>query len=363
MGTFSQTTNIFTIGTAITFANNNDAWTIDPGVVLSRANGTANGPTITSDNKTGSLLINDGYVFNGGTGDFSDGAPYGVTMFDASSRIVNHAGAVISADGYAVFTRGRVENAGIIVGGFGAVEGAGLDLSNTGELRSASVSVLTGALATILNAGLIEGGRWAIKVDRPGSGETTAITNARAGTIQGGNVPSLFDPAAAIFSSNDNAVALNNKGLVDGKVLFQSLLAGDTVVNKGTITGETRLGPGEDAFVFAGGRQGSVFGEGGADSFNFQGKLAPKKNAATIGDFTPGEDTIGLSKKLFKGIGKDGPLKDKFFATSFSDEDAHIVYKKGSGKLFAIDDGTDHVLFATLSTNLDLSANDFLVIS
>jgi hypothetical protein len=306
MGTFHQTTNVFTTGTAITFANNDDTWIVDPGVIVSRADGVANVPTITSGNKTGCVLVNDGYVFYGGTGDFNDGIPYGVTMFDASSRIVNHAGAVISADGYAIITSGSVENAGIIVGGFGALEGAGLDLNNTGQLRSGSVAVLTGALANIQNAGLIEGGRWGIKVDGAGHGDTTTIANAKDGTIKGGNVPSLFDPAAAISSSNNNAVALNNKGLIDGDVDFNALLANDNVFNKGTIVGDAFLGPGDDTFVFAGGKQGSVFGEAGADSFNFQGKLAAKKDAAAIADFTPGEDTIGLSKKLFKGIGKGG---------------------------------------------------------
>lgn len=368
----TQSTNIFTTGVAITFASNNLTWIIDPGVTVARANGAANGPTVAGGSKEGITLVNNGYIFNGGTGDFIDGPPYALSGFRETSKIVNNAGATISGHGYAIISTGTVENAGTIVGGFGAVEGGGLVLKNAGELFG-RITVVAHNGANIQNKGLIEGALRGITVSNEGHGKTTVIDNAKAGIIKGGALPGTdMSPGAAIYSgtSHHNAVVLANKGLIDGKILLTDASASDKVVNKGkgVITGETRLGPGDDTFVFGGGKQGTVFGESGADRFDFVGKLASKKSAPVIGDFTLGEDTIGLSKKLFKGIGKEGPLKNKYFEVGkkAKDKDDRVIWDKAKGNLFYDKDGKGgdgQTLVAKLTPDIDLKAGDILVIA
>lgn len=361
----TQTTSIYSTGTAITFAANGETWTVDPGVTLSRANGTTNGPTVSGASKSGITLVNNGYIFNGGTGSYANDPPVGVGGFFAGTKIVNSAGAIIAADAYAINSRGTVENAGTIIGGLGAVEGAGLVLENSGQILG-RIGVLAHDGGTIQNSGSIQGDFRGITVSNAGNGKTTVIDNAKAGVIQGGKLAGTSEaPGAAIYSNTTNAVAVNNEGLIDGKIAFQSSLA-DKIVNVGSITGDTRLGSGNDNFTFAGGTQGTVFGEAGADRFDFVSKLAPKKTAPEIGDFTPGEDTIGLSRKLFKGIGKEGQLKDKFFDIGKKAKgDTKIIYDPKTGDLDYKAKGGDasQKLVAHLATGLDLSASDIFVIA
>jgi len=339
-------------------------------VVSSRANGGINEPIVQGDAKTGITLINKGYIFNAGTGNFADGPPYGIVMLTLAdaprARIVNKAGATISADGYAILTNGVVENAGTVIGGFGAIEGGGLVLENTGQMLG-RIAVLAHTGANVQNAGLIRGDIRGIIISNEGKNKTTVIENTEEGIIKGGP-GTLATPGAAVYSGkNHNAVALTNKGLVGGKVLFTDASASDKVFNKGTITGQTRLGPGNDKFTFAGGKQGAVFGEAGADRFDFKAKLAPQKDAPIISDFAPNRDSIGLSKKLLNGIGPQGPLDAKHFEIGKATHaDTRIVYKEASGNLLydpGGNKGADPVLFAKLPKDLDLSAGDFVVLA
>jgi hypothetical protein len=366
MGAFFQSTTTYTEGvSAITFAADNDTWTINPSVVVSTNHGASNVPTVNGDGKANAVLINDGHVFNGSTGSFAAGPPYGIMMAGANSRVVNNAGGTIAANSYAIFIVGTVENAGLILSGAYGVEGTGVAVENSGQILGFGGVLGGGTASRIENSGLIRGDHQAINISKAGTGVTTIILNAKAGTIKGGTVEGVFAPGAAIFSSDNNAIALDNKGLIDGKVLFTQA-GNDSVANKGVITGETHLGPGDDRFTFAGGAQGSVFGEDGADRFDFSGRLAKKKNAAVIVDFTPGEDVIGLSKKLFKGIGKEGTLKDKYFEVGkkAKGDGAQVVYDPKSGELdFKGKGDAGQKLVAHLAVDLDLSASDILVIA
>ena len=111
----------------------------------------------------------------------------------------------------------------------------------------------------------------------------------------------------------------------------------------------------------------AMTGGAGADVFVFSTKLG-KQNIDTITDFVVADDTIYLSKSIFKAIAKKGVLtKDAFFAgTKAQDAEDRIVYDAKSGKLFYdIDGNGDHAAtqIATLSKGLKKMSNlDFFIV-
>lgn len=122
-------------------------------------------------------------------------------------------------------------------------------------------------------------------------------------------------------------------------------------------------GKGKD-FIDGGLGKDVAFGGAGADYFQFSTKLKPAKNVMKIGDMKPGTDTILLSSDVFKGMGRKGPLKEKYFQVGkkAADGDDRIVYDKSSGKLYYDKDGkggADQLLFAKVKKGLGLKADDF----
>ena len=93
-----------------------------------------------------------------------------------------------------------------------------------------------------------------------------------------------------------------------------------------------------------------------------------QEEPATIADFTPGRG-IGLSKGLFKSIGKSGPLKEKFFAfgSKAADKNDHILYDSATGELRYDKDGkggTKAKVFAHLDGSPDgVGLDDFTVVA
>lgn len=104
----------------------------------------------------------------------------------------------------------------------------------------------------------------------------------------------------------------------------------------------------------------------GKDAFVFDTALGPK-NVDKITDFNPKDDTIWLAASVFTGLAK-GKLDDKAFAKGAvaSDADHRILYDRKTGVLAFDADGSgtasSPVTFAKLGKNLDISADDFLVI-
>ena len=114
-----------------------------------------------------------------------------------------------------------------------------------------------------------------------------------------------------------------------------------------------------------GGGRDALVGLGGLDAFAFTTALG-SDNVAQIIDFTVGEDRIVLENAVFTGLGL-GDLAAAAFrsGTSAQDTDDRIIYDPTTGALFFDADGNGAgaaVQFATLSTNLNLSASDFAVI-
>ncbi|MFC4170570.1 hypothetical protein ACFOYU_00635 [Microvirga sp. GCM10011540] len=102
----------------------------------------------------------------------------------------------------------------------------------------------------------------------------------------------------------------------------------------------------------------------GADVFEFSTRL--KKNVDRLLDFSRPDDTIRLSKKVFK-LQKGVLDKDAFrIGRKALDEDDRIVFNTKTGALYydADGSGTDHaaVQFAQMKARTALKADDFLVI-
>jgi hypothetical protein len=302
-------------------------------------------------------LVNNGFVL----GNNALGSR-GVSFTGDNGTITNNATGTIRGQAYGVHVNGisdTVINRGTIIGtgflgvAFESASGNGV-LTNHGRIFGKLVGVLANNGTTVSNVGVIES-------DGTGLSAYDATSIDNSGTIRG------EARAIGTFALSNGRVSLTNTGTIEGKIEFDADTGNlsDQIFNKGTIIGETRLGSGSDTFTFAKGIQGTVFGEVGADHFNFVGKLAKKKNAAVIGDFTPGEDTIGLSKKLFKGIGKEGPLKEKYFEVGkkAKGDGAQVVYDPKSGDLDFKVKGGGQKLVAKLEAGLDLSASDILVLA
>lgn len=283
----------------------------------------------------------DGLIKGGVAGIWVNAFPNGV-----AATILNHGevrGETGSGVQFGFFSGGNLlANHGLIFGGVNGV----------------SASARTGD-TTIENFGVLRGGTYGVLVNSGSADVVNTINNHTGGKIKG--------TEAGIGVPSGGQIVVKNKGKIIGGIDCDADGRGDKVVNKKKIKGETELGPGEDKFVFAGGKQGKVFGEADADKFVFKGKLAPEKHVAKIGDFAPGEDMILLSKGLFKGIGEKGPLKGKYFhaGKKAADEDDRIVYDRDSGKVWFDKDGqggAEAKLFAKLKGDTKLKADDFIVV-
>ena len=135
-------------------------------------------------------------------------------------------------------------------------------------------------------------------------------------------------------------------------------------------TGNDRLigGAGRDTLSGGGGNDSL---SGGADADVFEFAHALQNNTDEITDFRVGEDRIHLDDDIFTALGAlevSRPLDAASFrlGTKAVDADDFVIYDPDSGLLYYDADGSGvakKVTFVRLDGGLDLSADDFLVIS
>ncbi len=349
-------------GARIDFTALDNVWTIDADVSVFVQADVAVVSVI-----AGSRFTNNGVVFAAFNLNNGNGA---LSFLGNGAVIDNSAGASITGFDGGITVGGNgaeIDNGGSVTGAreFGVLFGSGsrnVVLDNSGNIYGAEsgVWVLNSVDGgTIDNSGVIRSGNKGISLSL-NTGVVTTITNDEGGVIRG---------KEKAIEVNFGAISLLNEGEIRGLVHGNIQSGNDRVENRGSIVGEVRLGAGDDTFVFAGGSQGDVSGGPGADAFVFMRKFAPKKaGVPTIVDFTPGEDTIGLSKALFKGIGKAGPLKEKAFAFGGMAKDANdrILYDSSTGECRFDRDGKGGAkakIFAVLDGNPDIDVGDFLVLA
>jgi Ca2+-binding RTX toxin-like protein len=125
------------------------------------------------------------------------------------------------------------------------------------------------------------------------------------------------------------------------------------------------LGKGNDTLNGAGGND-KLTGGKGDDNFVFDTALGAG-NLDRITDFSAKDDTVHLAASVFAGL-VAGKLGGEAFAkgAAASDADDRILYDRKSGALAFDADGSGTastaVRFATVAKNLEISADDFLVI-
>jgi Ca2+-binding RTX toxin-like protein len=166
---------------------------------------------------------------------------------------------------------------------------------------------------------------------------------------------------------NDTLVGGSGNDILSGE-------AGSDVLTGGTGDdsllggrGNDRLFGGQGKDVISGGLGKDVLtGGAGKDTFVFD--VAPTQaNVDRISDFSVRDDTIQLTKAVFKTIGKTGVLAKAAFWTGTEAHDAsdRIIYNANNGKLYYDADGTGAkaaVQIATLNRGLAITEKDFFIV-
>ncbi|MDX0759824.1 calcium-binding protein [Sinorhizobium medicae] len=113
----------------------------------------------------------------------------------------------------------------------------------------------------------------------------------------------------------------------------------------------------------------TLIGATGLDTFTFNTALNAASNVDTIVDYVVADDTIGLENGIFTAIVGTGTLTDVQFVANASGTaetaENRIIYDVDTGELFYDSDGNGAggaVHFATLGTNLSITAADFFVV-
>ncbi|MGO4704412.1 putative Ig domain-containing protein [Microvirga sp. 2MCAF38] len=124
-------------------------------------------------------------------------------------------------------------------------------------------------------------------------------------------------------------------------------------------------GDGRDV-IFGGEGADRLYGGAGRDTFVFDTKLG-RDQVDRIMDFNVADDTIRLSKAIFKKIGAKGLLDEKAFwtGTAAHDADDRIIYDEKAGVLYYDPDGIGskaQIKFAYIGTHLQLSYADFTIV-
>ena len=139
-------------------------------------------------------------------------------------------------------------------------------------------------------------------------------------------------------------------------------------VQPGVAGSDTLTGGGGSDLLDGGLAADTLTGGLGEDSFRFSTELG-SGNIDWIRDFKVIDDTILLDNLIFESVGGDGALALGAFYGSAAgvahDADDRILYDTDSGALsYDVDGGGDitAIQFAQLSTNLKLSASDFIII-
>ncbi len=149
----------------------------------------------------------------------------------------------------------------------------------------------------------------------------------------------------------------------------KDVLRGDDGINGfyGMGGNDTIYGYGDYDAISGGAGNDKIYGGRGNDNFIFDAKLNAKTNVDRIMDFSVAEDdTISLSRKIFKKIGKPGELKEAAFyaGKKAHDKDDRIIYDKKTGSLYYDKDGIGgaaQIKFATLANKVKIAYDDVVI--
>ena len=168
--------------------------------------------------------------------------------------------------------------------------------------------------------------------------------------------------------ANDTILGGDGDDVLSGNNGQDSITGGEGNDTLSGGNGNDRLFGGRGNDVMSGDLGADILtGGAGKDTFIFATKLG-KANVDTITDFSVKDDTIHLSKSIFRAVGKKGFLaKDAFtIGTKAQNADDRIVYNSKTGKLFYDADGNgdqaEIIHFATVGKGLKLTNLDFFIV-
>jgi Ca2+-binding RTX toxin-like protein len=153
----------------------------------------------------------------------------------------------------------------------------------------------------------------------------------------------------------------------DIETLETTNAAGTTAINMtGNGAGNTVRGNNGSNVINGGGGRDDLIGLGGQDHFLFDSALNAATNVDRILDFNVADDTIRLENAVFTTLAAGGLGAGQFvIGAAAQDANDRVIYNSSTGALFYDADGTGAgaaIQFATLSTGLALTAQDFLVV-
>lgn len=181
--------------------------------------------------------------------------------------------------------------------------------------------------------------------------------DARYGGTAGVKVNLATGVATDGFGKQDKLVSIEG---VRGTE-FADSLTGNSVAN-------TLKADGGNDMLAGGLGNDTLLGGSGKDTFFFNMTLNASSNVDRIQDFNVTDDTIRLENAIFTAISGTGTLTAAQFVKNSSgtaaDANDRIIYETDTGKLFYDSNGSaaGSVHFATIGTNLSLTAADFFIV-
>lgn len=185
---------------------------------------------------------------------------------------------------------------------------------------------------------------------------TISFNLGNTAVVKGG-VENLVLLGTANKSGTGNALSNTLTGNTGNNIL--SGFAGNDTIDGGLGNDLVNGGVGNDILT----------GGDGLDTFVFSNALNATTNVDTINGFTVADDTIRLENSIFTAIVGTGTLTAAQFVTNTTgqaaDADDRIIYDSDTGRLLYDSDGDGaggSVHFATVGTNLGITASDFFIV-
>ena len=186
----------------------------------------------------------------------------------------------------------------------------------------------------------------------------------------GGNDTYVVDDAGDRAVESDSAGGIDTvRSSVSFSLAYQFLenltLTGSAGIDaRGNSLANSLVGNAGANNLFGGGGHDVLRGGAGADGFWFDTSPNAGSNVDRILDFSVADDTIHLSRSVFRAIGADGTLAASAFSQGPAAADAsdRIVHDRASGNIFYDADGSGGgaaILFAAVAAGTALTHLDF----
>ncbi|MEZ0170314.1 hypothetical protein [Microvirga sp. TS319] len=212
---------------------------------------------------------------------------------------------------------------------------------------------------------------------------TLADTGGKLSALTAAQIAALVARGVDAVDASDNRIDLS---LEQFNALRLLTLAGEDVVRvQGTSSANVMISQGNSgAFFGLGGNDRLMGGSGndtldggtgndtltggtGRDTFVFKDRLSKTGNVDRITDYNKTLDSFQLDNKYMTKLGGPGRLSSSKFVVGkvAKDHDDHLIYDKGTGKLYYDADGSGgqaQVLIAQFTNKVALTASEFTII-